>query len=184
MSWIQTYTGRQFYPIEPRPEDIDIVDIAHSLAMQCRFNGHCRLFYSVAEHCVRVSRAVSPKFALWGLLHDAAEAYVCDMPRPVKQNLPEFSRMEDRLLEVIIRHYGLAWPMPAEVRHFDDVLLVTECRDLMLPPPAPWGLSAQPLPGRIDPLPGPSEAEQQFMARFHEITGCKAVLQPISDVNI
>ena len=55
-SWAQTFTGRQFFPLDPDPQDIDIVDIAHSLAMQCRYNGHTDRFYSVAEHCVHVSR--------------------------------------------------------------------------------------------------------------------------------
>ena len=58
--WIQTFTGKKFSPLEPRREDIDILDIAHSRSMQCRFNGHCRQFYSVAEHSVRVAR-ILPK---------------------------------------------------------------------------------------------------------------------------
>ncbi len=169
MSWIQTYTGRQFYPAEPRPSDIDIADIAHSLSLQCRFNGHCGVFYSVAEHCVRVSRAVDRRHAMWGLLHDAAEAYVGDLPRPVKHCLPEFSRIEDRLLRTIVEHFGLSWPMPEQVRLYDDVLLATECRDLMRSPPAPWGLAVHPLPQRIEPLPDSASAEKQFLERFAEL---------------
>jgi hypothetical protein len=170
MSWIQTFTGRQFFPAAPRAMDIDIRDIAHSLAMQCRFNGHCARFYSVAEHSVRVSRAVGLAWAMWGLLHDAAEAYVGDLPRPVKQQLPAFSTMEDRILREIVSRFGLSWPMPDAVREADDMLLVTECRDLMLPPPAPWGIVADPLAERIEPVPGPPEAERLFLDRFHALS--------------
>ena len=83
--WIQTFTGRAFYVLDPRPEDVDIEDIAHALSMQCRFAGHCREFYSVAQHSVTASWLVPPEDALWGLLHDAAEAYVVDLPRPIKR---------------------------------------------------------------------------------------------------
>src|SRR5271165_7548492 len=83
--WIQTYTGRVMYPLDPRPEEINIIDIAHALSNLCRFTGHVRTFYSVAEHSVRVSQHCDPKDALWGLLHDASEAYLADMSRPMKR---------------------------------------------------------------------------------------------------
>jgi hypothetical protein len=165
MSWIQTYTGRQFFPFDPRGEDVDIRDIAHSLSFLCRFNGHCRVFYSVAEHSLRVSRLLGDDLALWGLLHDAAEAYLSDLPRPVKASLPAFVDMEARLLREIARVFGLTWPMPAEVRWADDVLLATEARDLMEPAPASWELDEQPLEGAIVPL-APEEAERAFLERF------------------
>src|SRR5690242_11754504 len=84
--WMQTYTGRRFWPLDPRVDDIDIGDIAHHLSLVCRFAGACREFYSVAQHCVGVSYVCDPKDALWGLLHDAAEAYVGDMVRPLKRS--------------------------------------------------------------------------------------------------
>ena len=83
--WIQTMSGVIFYPLDPRPEEIRIEDIAHALSHQCRFAGHCREFYSVAEHSVRVSRELPQEFMLWGLLHDASEAYLVDLPRPIKR---------------------------------------------------------------------------------------------------
>ena len=169
MSWIQTFTGRKFSPLDPRPETIDILDIAHSLSMQCRFNGHCRTFYSVAEHAVRVSRLLEGhELALWGLLHDAAEAYVGDLPRPVKAQMPLFSDVEDRLLEVIVDHFGLKWPMPEPVRRADDALLMTECRDLMCPVPEPWRIEAEPLAEQIEPVSA-SRAKVLFLDRFHEL---------------
>ena len=169
MSWSQTYSGRLFFPLEPRPADIDIVDIAHSLALQCRFNGHCRPFYSVAEHSVRVSRILGGAERLWGLLHDAAEAYISDLPRPLKATAPGFRAAEDRLLEVIVTRFGLEWPMPAAVAQADDVLLATEMRDLMAPPTAPWPLAAAPLADTIVPV-GHEDAERMFLERFAELT--------------
>ncbi len=171
MSWIQTWTGKPFEPLNPDPETIDIADIAHALSMLCRFNGHCTRFYSVAEHSVRASVLVPPEDALWALLHDAAEAYVSDLPRPIKDELPVFRTLEDRLLRVIVGHFGLPWPMPESVRLADDIMLVTEQRDLMRPPPRPWGLNAAPLPERIVPV-GPAEAEAAFLERFGKLRSC------------
>jgi hypothetical protein len=165
---ILTFTNRWFAPLEPNPDDIDVRDIAHSLSLLCRFNGHCRQFYSVAEHSVRVSRALPAQHALWGLLHDAAEAYLSDIPRPVKRRLPGFNRMEDDLLAVILPRFGLAMPMPPEVLHADNVLLCTEMRDLMAPG-VPWReLGATPLEARVVPM-GPEEAERAFLARFEAL---------------
>jgi len=166
--WIQTFTGRRFDPLRPDPADVDIRDVAHSLSLLCRFNGHCLAYYSVAEHSVRVSLLVPPPLAMWGLVHDAAEAYLSDLPRPVKHRFPAFSDMEDRLLEVIVRRFGLPWPMPPEVKRADDVLLATERRDLMAEGPGSWDLGVDPLPERIVPL-GPADAERAFLARYEAV---------------
>lgn len=168
MSWIQTYRGKQFFPLEPRPESLDIVDIAHSLSLQCRFNGHCREFYSVADHSLRVARILPPELALWGLLHDAGEAYLTDLPRPIKHSVTGYNELEDRMLEVIAHRFGLAWPMPESVLHADDVVLVTEARDLMAPAPASWGLTNEPLAETIVPLTA-AKAEELFLAKFEEL---------------
>lgn len=169
MGWIQTYTGRQFWPLQPQVEHVDIHDIAHSLALQCRFNGHCRGFYSVAQHSVLVSQVVPPQDALWGLLHDAAEAYISDLPRPLKRTAPEFRAAEERLLAVIMAAFGLPAAMPAAVAWADDALLATEMRDLMRPPPASWGLAAEPLALVVEPV-APDLAEALFLARFAQLT--------------
>jgi len=168
MAWIQTFSGKRFFPMAPRPQDLDIRDVAHSLSMQCRFNGHCRAFYCVAQHCELVSRILPPQKALWGLLHDAAEAYLSDLPRPVKQQLPMFEQAEERLLEVIARHFGLVWPMPEAVKRADDILLMTELRDLMEPVPEPWRIDAKPLDERIEPV-SPGRAETMFLERFEQL---------------
>jgi len=170
MSWIQTYIGKQFWPLAPRPQDLDIRDIAHSLSLQCRFNGHCREFYSVADHSVRVAGHLPDDLALWGLLHDAAEAYLGDLTRPLKrqEEAQWFNDAEERLLQVIAATFGLAWPMPEAVRTADDVLLVTEARDLMVEPPADWRLAVEPLADRIEPL-APAAAEALFLERFEAL---------------
>lgn len=168
--YIQTFGEKQFYPLQPNPDDIDIVDIAHSLALQCRFNGHCKKFYSVAEHSVRCSLLLAEKgcdLSLWALLHDAAEAYVGDLPRPVKEQMPQFREIEDALLEVIIKHFGLSWPMPPAVKHADDTLLLTEARDLMN---MRWDLGEglSPLPETITPVES-ERAKAMFLERFAEL---------------
>ena len=168
MDWIQTFSGRPFFPLAPRAEDVDIRDIAHALSLNCRFNGHCRSFYSVAEHSVRVSREVPAGMELMALLHDAAEAYLTDVPRPIKQHLPQFSEIEERLLRVIFARFGQYWPAPHAVWLADDTLLATEARDLMSPPPEPWNLSAAPLAERIVPVTA-EQAERLFLACFHEL---------------
>lgn len=168
MAWIQTFTGRRFAPQAVAPDDFDINDVAHALSLLCRFNGHCRAFYSVAEHSVRVSAICPPEAALWGLLHDLGEAYLGDLPRPLKPLFPAFERLEEQLLRVAGQAFGLGWPIPPSVRRADDVLLATEARDLMAPPPEPWPLRAEPLAERITPL-GPSEAERAFLDRYRAL---------------
>ncbi len=168
--WIQTYTGLVMYPLDPRLEEIVIEDIAHALSNLCRFTGHCRTFYSVAEHSVRVSYAVPERDALWGLLHDAPEAYLADMSRPLKRyadfGIP-YQRAEGTLMEVIAEKFGLrpGYIPPASVKHADTVLLMTEKRDLMHGCNKAWGNTAEPLDGRISPWI-PQAAEIEFITRF------------------
>jgi hypothetical protein len=170
MDWIQTFSGRKFHSLDPVEDEIFIEDIAHSLANLCRFNGHCLRYYSVAEHSVRVSRVLPPDLKLWGLLHDAGEAYLTDLPRPVKQRLQAFNDMEDKVLAVVARKFGLAWPMPAAVKRADNVLLATEARDLMAAPPEPWNLGVEPLGEVIDPML-PEAARRFFLDEYARLTG-------------
>ena len=94
-TWFLTTTGRQFWPASPDPEQIQIEDIAHALSNLCRFGGHTREFYSVAQHSVLVSQNVPDDLRLVGLMHDATEAYCGDMIRPLKNVLPEFKELEN-----------------------------------------------------------------------------------------
>lgn len=169
MIWILTHSGIHFNPQEPKPEDLCIGDIAHALSLLCRFNGHCRTFYSVAEHCVRVSLSCPPQDALWGLLHDLGEAYLGDLPRPIKAAFPLFDAWEQNLMHTAAEKFGLAWPLPDSVHRADDILLATEIRDLMTRTEDSWELKAQPLAERITPL-SPVDAEQAFLQRYAELT--------------
>lgn len=189
LPWIQTFTGRQFFPLDPRADDVCLPDVAHALANVCRFNGHVRRFYSVAEHSVRVSilaeRLASeaaaefdPKAAArWGLLHDATEAYVCDLARPLKQ-APEFAayrEAEKNLERVIAEAFGLLLPMPVHVRIADEVMLATEKVELLGREPASWGPLPEPLPPHLRlPLGSfgwdPTFAEGAFLTRARALS--------------
>ena len=137
--YIETFTGKQFWPLDPRPEDVDVLDIAHSLSMQCRFNGHCKVFYSVAEHSLIVAEELavmgySSEMQLQGLLHDAAEAYICDLPRPLKNCIDGYKSYELDIQSVIYDALNLDYPSASEqltVKHVDDALLKYEGRHLM-----------------------------------------------------
>lgn len=167
--WMQTYTGRQFYPMDPRPEDVDILDIAHALSMLCRYNGHVQRFYSVAEHCVHLSNAVAPEHALWALLHDGTEAYVGDMVRPLKRSMPEYCAAEDRVEEAIALRFGLRYPKPPEVKIADTGILLNEREALLSAPPRPWSDSGPRLDIIIQAW-APDRAKSEYLARFAELT--------------
>ena len=170
--WIQTYRGRRFPLLDSSPSDLDIEDIAHALSMLCRFGGHVRDFYSVASHSVLVSQMVPPEDALWGLLHDAAEAYLGDVVSPLKRwpRMAWYRAAETTLLDQIVYHWGLPREMPPSVQNADQRACMTEARDLLGPGwekwpgmPAPWGdvrVSAE----------QPAAAKARFLARFHELT--------------
>lgn len=163
--WIQTFTGRCFWPLDPQPAEVDIRDIAHALSMRCRYAGHTTRFYSVAEHSVLVSLAVPPAAALWGLLHDAAEAYSADVPRPLKQFLPDWKPMEARIMAAVCRRFGLLLIEPAAVKRADLAILADERAALMAPCEREWGEMPDPLGVEIVGLP-PAEAEAMFLDRF------------------
>lgn len=180
--WIQTHTGRQFFPLNPRIEDIDVEDIAHALSHLCRFAGHTRVFYSVAEHAVRVSllcQQLSARGGLyeaaWGLHHDDSEAYMIDLPRPLKRSTeigPGYRQAEQRLMEVICRRFNLHPQEPPVVKEADTILLITERRDLLSQPPELWqedfGALIQPLPDIIEPWSS-ERAKEEYLLRFFAV---------------
>lgn len=169
-NWMQTYTGRRFYPLDPRPEDVDIADIAHALSMQCRYNGHVRRFMSVAEHCVLLSRLVAPEHALWALLHDATEAYVGDMVRPLKLHMPVYRAVEDGVMVAIAQKFSIDPAMPAEVKHADSRILLDERAALLGEPAGDWEVPGQPFGIEIQAW-SPDAAELEYRLRFAELTG-------------
>lgn len=168
--WIQTCTGIQFWPMDAIVEEVAIRDIAHSLSLLCRFNGHCNRFYSVAEHSIHVAHLLPQDLKLAGLLHDASEAYIADIPMPVKRNLPDYKAIEANLLKVIAERFGLPWPMPTEVHVADATLLATEKIALMGPEPAPWHQMPDPVDPKLIQGWGPKEAEERFMDMFQALS--------------
>lgn len=171
-AWIQTHSGRRFCPTNPNPNAIVIQDVAHSLAMQCRFSGHCRKFYSVAQHSVLVSYICDSQDALWGLLHDASEAYLVDVPRPLKRSgkLQGYIEFEAKMQEAVCRRFGLPMKEPPSVKKADQALLATEARDLMSPLHPDWDWPVEPLPFLIESWDH-QKAKDMFMKRFFELTG-------------
>lgn len=164
MDYVCTFLGNRFYPLEPRIDQIDIEDIAHGLAYQCRFNGQTTRFYSVAQHSLMVATLVPPRLRLPALLHDAAEAYLGDMVKPLKRLFPEFSRLESGVLDLIGQRFSVDLrPQPA-IEKADLVALATEKRDLMPHSTEKWTslTGINPLPEAIDPWP-PEEAKQRYM---------------------
>lgn len=170
MNWIQTYTGRAFEPLHPQADQIDIVDIAHALSMLCRFNGHCGRFYSVAEHSVWVSRRVAPQHAAWGLLHDAAEAYVSDVARPIKPHIAGFEEIENGILKAVAERFALGEEIPEEVLQADIRMLATERAQLMVTAPRDWSELEGFLPyDFVVACWTPEIAKHAFLSRYYEI---------------
>lgn len=170
-AWIQTYSGRRFTPTNPNPDAVVIQDIAHSLSMQCRFGGHSAKFYSVAQHCVLVSYICNFEDAFWGLMHDASEAYLVDVPRPIKRSgkMDSYLDFEDKVQAAICKRFGLSEKEPVSVKRADKILLSTEARDLLANLRSDWTLPEQPLPFKIVALE-PRQAKDLFMKRFFELT--------------
>lgn len=178
---MMTYPGFQFLDVfDPDPEEIKIGDIANALGMLCRYNGHVPRFYSVAEHCVLMAEHVfaverSTTMAFATLMDDAPEAYIGDMTRPMKQRLPEYRAIDDRLGEIIKRKYGIVLSSGVEddIRRYDGRMLRTEM-DAMLG--QDFVVMHFPQIAAMDPLPGvelrymaPAEASQAFLEAFLQL---------------
>lgn len=132
--YILTYTGKRFYPAHPENLEVDIIDIAHALSNVCRYNGHLRKFYSVAQHSCYIARYIEENYnihlALAALLHDASEAYLPDMPSPIKEMLPDFRKLEARLHAHIFKSFSLEWPYSKIIKEVDKTIRQDEMRDL------------------------------------------------------
>jgi hypothetical protein len=170
-AWMSTYLGGRFYPLDPKPNEIFIEDIAHALSMQNRFNGHTNWPYTVAQHSVHVSDYVggSPEQRLYGLLHDAAEAYIGDLIRPIKYYLPQFKEIEDDIMCAVFDKFEI-WPTKAEiaaVKTVDNLMCAAEMRDIRRS-----GIVTDMPDPSIIPLIQPwshSYAKGMFTRRFNEL---------------
>lgn len=172
--WIQTYTGRAVYPMDMRPEDICIEDIAHALSMQCRYSGHCLRFYSVAEHSVLIARhlrQISDAVALEGLLHDATEAYLADVPRPVKPFLGGYKEAERQASHAIAEAFDLSMAgHPEAVHEADNRILHDERIQNMARSERDWDLTGVRLGVTLE-FWDPARAKAEFLELFEELYG-------------
>lgn len=156
---IRTYTGKYINVFEPTLEMINIVDIAHALAHVPRFGGHTAKFYSVAQHSIAVAMKLPPEQQLAGLLHDATEAYLCDMPSPIKNRMPEYKKIEDKLMVAIARKFGITYPFMQVLKDADKAMLETEWNCIVL--------NREPF--EFKHL-SPAEAKKQFLELFEFLT--------------
>lgn len=180
VSYIRTYSGGKFWPLDPHPDDLRIEDIAHALSNLCRWTGHSRKFYSVAQHCCLVSDNLPPSLQLEGLLHDASEAYLSDLSRPIKHaaGLGEiYRKVEGRIEKSLATKFGFSLSQSPEVKIVDNQLLYTEARDLMQgfvwsKDSASTNQTGEPkyLSKKIEPW-SPKKAEREFLKRFYLLTG-------------
>lgn len=155
---LNTYSGKLLDFANPKPESIDIIDIAHSLANQCRFSGHIQSFYSVAEHSCKVAEMVPQKYKLAALLHDAAEAYITDIPRPLKYFLAgKIVKLENKILKLIAEKYGFDFPIHKKVWQADDKMLEYE-----------WQYMVKTKALNKIAYMTPDEAKMQFLIDFHK----------------
>lgn len=179
VSWMQLRSGQRFWALDPDPEAVKLEDIAHALSNQCRFGGHVSEFYSVAQHCCLVSRLIdgSSFDKLRGLLHDATEAYLVDLPRPIKLELPRYSAAEDELMKAIEIAFGIQGIVNEAVKRADVMALWLEAVHLMRPLHPDWFTSAvqqsdvyQEAMQKVglwqDPL-SPEEARREYLHLFH-----------------
>lgn len=172
-NWIETFTGKKVDPLRLEPNDISLVDIAHSLSLTCRFSGHCRKFYSVADHSLLVYRIVmletrDPMTLLAALMHDAAEAYMVDIPRPIKYQLREVLEIERRIDGVVMSAFNIHGGDWAVVKNADNTALAVEAKNLMRSGGTGWEL---PDYSHLDILIGKTAAprllEQEFIDTFY-----------------
>ena len=179
LPYMHTHSGKFFRYLHPDPEDLAIEDVAHGLSQLCRFVGQVKVPYSVAQHSVLVSYVCPPEHSLWGLLHDASEAYVSDICRVLKMSpgMEIYKFYENLTMQAICSKFSLVGREPAEVKKADNILLITEKRDLFNTD-CSWALNKndtteeKPLPEMITPWT-PEEAERIFLMRFYELTGTK-----------
>lgn len=186
---IETFTGLAFHLLEPAQDEICIEDIAHALSQQCRYTGHTRRFLSVAEHSYNVSLLVPESDQLWGLLHDASEAYIGDLSRPLKHSTPAgapYLEIEDRIMREICRKFDLPFKMPPSVKRADNMMLLAEKRDLMTS--LPWSKEASEVnaagyeAARVRVLGlTPIDAEIMFLSRFSELRRARQLVEANSD---
>ena len=177
-NFLQTFTGKKFFPLAPEKYEIDIRDLAHGCALENRYGGQTDVPYSVAQHCILVAEILStrlgrPDLAFEGLMHDAAEGLIKDLPRDIKVALGDAykKRIEEPFEHLIAKRFGLVYPWPAEVKVADGIALMTERRDLFSRRNPDWVQQVEPMEEKVTPW-GWAEAEWRFLREFEMLARC------------
>lgn len=160
--FMRTFSGKFVDPLDLNPEDINIFDIAHALSNICRFGGHCPIFYSVAQHSVLCSHMASPNNKLEALMHDASEAYLSDVPTPIKHRITNYYDIEDRAMRVISKKFDFGFPFTEETKHIDKMVLHLEFSNLF----------NYDLNNNIK-IKSPQEAKNEFLSTYWTLTSKK-----------
>jgi hypothetical protein len=175
---IMLQSGAWFDFSNPASSNFTIEDVAHGLANICRYAGQCRRFYSVAEHSMLVSET-AVGFELEALLHDAAEAFMGDITRPLKQMLPEYKNIENGVEEAILMRFGLTIPLPLGIKDADLRVLAAEQSQIMPRGTDDWAREQNVVPAPIIVRHlGPEEAKRAFLDRYerlHRLQGSRQV---------
>ena len=165
---IQIVSGELFFFTDPLSSNFTIEDIAHALSHVCRYSGHAKEFYSVAQHSVLVSHLVPPEYALLGLMHDATEAFLSDIPSPLKKILPDYCLIEKYIETCILTKFNLPTSLPPDIKKADILALVTERKSLLVP--CSWGELDKIVPLDMEIIPlSPKESKLQFLDRWYEL---------------
>ena len=142
--WVQMFSGGQFWPLDPRAVEIKLIDVAVGLSRECRFGNQCRRWYSVAEHSIHMTlhamrEGADARTARCALFHDSSEGVTLkDMVRPLKRRMLDYKAIESGVMLAVAERFDFDWPMPHDLKVLDERIGLTEQRDNMAPPPAPW----------------------------------------------
>jgi len=155
--WIQTFSGRKFSYLDPQPESICRRDIIRALSREPRYAGHALFNYTVGQHSVLCSQMIDQTYALQAFMHDFAEAYIKDIPHPLKMLIDKKSggalkEIENGIMHAICDKYGVAYPFPCEVKKVDMRMMSTERKYLLGPSPEPWDVEEERYDIRIECL--------------------------------
>lgn len=180
--WIETNTHNTFFYKRRNPENISIYDIAHGLAHLCRYSGQCNYFYSVAQHSCIIFDHAPTWMKMEGLMHDGAEAYISDIPRPVKTIVPEIKMLEEEIQTQIAERFRLRYPIPSQVKILDSKLMLREAQ-LLFDNGVRWTVDGlEPLNVDIKSFWSPQRSKREFLFRFEFMTGIKLLDGVINEI--
>lgn len=166
---LRTFTGKKFHIFNPKENEVYIKDIAHSLSMTCRFNGHSSVFYSVASHLIIGSKLIKNPFKKEFFGHDFSEAFTGDLISPIKRRSNEFCKMEKKVEKIIAKKYNFSYPMLKEVKEMDNLMFRMElCYLMNYKTKEIFPITKKDFIIMINKTP--AQVKVEFMERFNELT--------------